>query len=434
MKNSGIYRWLLRVAVCFLLAGCQQLEDGVWNSDAVGVLSVHARSAEDAAIPYPLYLYAFSEFGDCVSTQMIESEDDAIQLELPPGIYRMVAVAGYSDGYVMPEVTHWSDKIGLNSESLPDGPLMIGMSEVEIDSKFKGKLEIFLTYSVTAVEVTLNDIPSDVTEVAVTMSSFYSSMNLEGGFGDPDYVLKLNGSLDESGGWHADPCYVFPGCDEETMLSIAFKLKDGTKVTYGYVWKDTPKVGQPYHLKGSYAGDLMLDGSFVMPEWGDVVDVDFHFGSVEQPDDGEAPGLDLSELPEVGSFWNGCLVVDVGEVDTSGAEILLMSLDEWDVYVVEVEELLVGYSVNGIGGWRLPGYEEAQLLKRYYSDENREALNERIWAYDETLVGLDGEMRYLCLKSGAYYSFAFAGGTNIAKAGEKKSYYVRLVKSYKANL
>ena len=108
-----------------------------------------------------------------------------------------------------------------------------------------------------------------------------------------------------------------------------------------------------------------------------------------------------------------------------------MSLDEWEATVSQVDEVLDGYSVNGISGWRLPTHEEAALLRASFSGENQEELNELIAEYDESLYGLDGDERYLCTKNGVYYSFKFAGGTTISKAGEKRSYYVRLVKTYR---
>lgn len=124
-------------------------------------------------------------------------------------------------------------------------------------------------------------------------------------------------------------------------------------------------------------------------------------------------------------------MADVGETDESGTEVLLMSLDEWAVLTSEANDAASGYNVNGISEWRLPTYEEAQQLKSVFSDDKRLSLNERIAAYSSGLVGLNGVERYLCLKAGVFYSFAFVGGTNISKAGEKKTYRVRLVKSYR---
>lgn len=125
------------------------------------------------------------------------------------------------------------------------------------------------------------------------------------------------------------------------------------------------------------------------------------------------------------------IVVDMGESDETGVDLLLLSLDEWEATISQVGEVLDGYSVNGISGWRLPTHEEAALLRASFSGENREELNELIAEYDESLYGLDGDERYLCTKNGVYYSFKFAGGTTISKAGEKRSYYVRLVKTYR---
>ena len=105
-----------------------------------------------------------------------------------------------------------------------------------------------------------------------------------------------------------------------------------------------------------------------------------------------------------------------------------MSLDEWDSTTSQVSDVMNGYSVNGISDWRLPTYEEVQVLKARFSGDNRLELNELIDEYDNTLWGLDGDERYLCTKNGVYYTFKFAGGTSVTKAGEKTSYYVRLVK------
>lgn len=430
MKGARFPQWLLSAAIVVLLFGCQKLEDEGWVKTENGMLRISTRSTENDTIPYPMTLYAFSESGECEDTQIIKGKDEKITLELPPGSYRIVVVAGYSEGYVMPSKTGWEGKITLSDDGLPEAPLMMGMADIEVDSESESKVDILLSYVVTSIDVALSDIPTGVSEVEVTMSSFYSSVNLKGEYEGADYSLQMTCEPDTANRWVSKPHYVFPGSGEETVLSITLTMKDGTKDTYGYVWKDSPKANRPYHLVGGYAGSLVLNGTFAVSGWGESEEVKFDFGAVDQSDaeDGESGS---SDIPEVGSFWKGTLVVDVGETDDSGTELLLMSLDEWSAVASQVEEVTDGYSVGEIAEWRLPTYEEAQLLKELYSDDDREALNERIQAYDEELKGLDGEERYLCDKSGEFYSFAFSEGTKISKAGEKKTYYVRLVKSYR---
>ena len=435
MNRKQYFKWLLSAAICILLFGCQQIEEDGWGENTGGILKVGTRSVENEEIPYPISLYAFSEDGDCIATQVVENKKEEVQLELASGRYRIVAVAGYSDDYVLPSVNRLTDVIEMNDEDASETPLMMGMADVKLDAKTEDQLEIILSYSVSLVDVVLSNVPTSATEVVVTMSSFYSSMNLKGEYLNPDYSFSLTCALDTLGQWSAKPRYVFPGSSKETVLSIAFRMKDGTKSTYGYIWKDSPKANQGYHLKGDYSGNLALNGVFVIAGWEKVEEVEFAFGSNSKPDDeDEDSDLDLSALPEVGSFWNGSLVVDVGEVDDSGAEVLLMSLEEWILTTSQIDELISGYSVNGLSQWRLPTYEEAQLLKNNYSDDNRKELNERIAAYDGNLVGIDGEERYLCLKSNVYYSFIFSGSSKITKAGDKRTYNVRLVKSHRISL
>ena len=181
---------------------------------------------------------------------------------------------------------------------------------------------------------------------------------------------------------------------------------------------------------------MIVGGSFDVNEWEDAINVDFEFGGSEVPDvedeeGSDEPVIDLTGVPEIGTIWNDMIVVDMAETDDGKIDLLLMSLDEWDATTSQVDDVISGYSINGIAEWRLPDYEEAKLLRARFSGDNRLELNDLIAEYDEGLYGLDGEERYLCLKEGAYYSFKFAGGTTISKAGEKRSYYVRLVKSYR---
>ena len=157
-------------------------------------------------------------------------------------------------------------------------------------------------------------------------------------------------------------------------------------------------------------------------------EVSFDFGTVGKPDTGN-PDFDALDLPDIGTIWNGAIVADVIEAPT-GAEILLLSLEEWDATTAQVEDITEGYSVNEISGWRLPSYEEAQMFRNRFCGEVRLSLNALISEYDENLYGLDGEERYLCNKEGEFYSFVFSAGKNIYPAGTQRSYYVRLVKSY----
>lgn len=437
MKFELFGKWLLVAAICLFAVGCQQLSDDVLAEDEKGTLKVKTRSAAGGEVAYPLTLYVFSSDGDCVDTQLIENGDETVQLRLAKGDYRVVAVSSCKDAYVASTIEDWEDVVELPGDGGADIPLVMGKADVKIGTDTKGKLEIVLTNAVTSIDVALSAIPSDVTEVVVTMSSFYSSVNLKGEYVGADYSLRLPCSLDTSTRWSTKTRYLFPGSGEETVLSIWMKKKNGEEATYGYTWKGSPESNQPYHLQGNYSDGLILNGSFIWTAWNEAKDVEFQFGAVsssaeEDTEDKDEPDVDLSGLPEIGSIWNGTIMADIIEADESGADVLLLSLDEWDATVSQVDDVIFGYTINGISDWRLPTHEEAATLRSKFSGDARVELNERIAEYDPELYGLaNGDKeRYLCLKDGKLYSFQFIAGTGTTVAGEKRSYYVRLVKSY----
>jgi len=162
-------------------------------------------------------------------------------------------------------------------------------------------------------------------------------------------------------------------------------------------------------------------GTFGITGWGGTTEMEFGYGA--------NGGLGLTGIPSIGTIWNGMIVADVSnDMETS---LLLMTLDEWEGTISMLDDILSDCNVNGISGWRLPSHDEASLLRARFSGSARTDLNERIAEYDEDLLGLDGEERYLCVKGDMFYSFKFVEGASITKAGEKRSYYIRLVKTYR---
>ena len=438
MKRNLLYKWLLVVAICVFAVSCQQLADDMLLAQEKGTLKVKTRSAVNEAIIYPILLYAFSEDGDCVVSQTVEDEAEPVQLSLPAGKYRVVAIAGTSEDYEIPSKPNLENEIKLLGDKGAETPLMLGKADVTIGADKESKLELSLSYSVASIDVALSQVPLEVESIQVTLSSFYSSMNMNGEYVDAGYSLTLDCSLETENRWSSQTRYVFPGNGSQVTLSIAMKLKNGEELTYGYVWKDVPLSNQPYRLQGEYTDGYSLNGTFTVLGWNEAKEVEFTFGNVP-PSDGEEDtedegnsDVDLSGLPEIGSIWNGTIVADVIETDESGADILLLSLDEWDATISQVEDVVFDYTINGISDWRLPTHEEAAILRVKFSGDARVELNERIAEYDSELYGLaNGDKeRYLCLKDGKLYSFQFIAGTGTTVAGEKRSYYVRLVKSY----
>jgi len=331
---------------------------------------------------------------------------------------------------------------------------MVGRANVEVGDAEESSAQITLTYVVAALNVKLKDIPSNVSKVQLALSPLHSSLSMGGEYGGNSQKVKVDCSLVSEGVWAAKTTYIFPGNAKETVFSIYFKTDDGTEVTYGYTYQGVPEANHLFNVTGSYAGGVIVGGNFDVTDWEGSIDVEFEFGAEMLPDDDDngendddkdddeegddgQTDIKLEGVPEVGTIWNDMIVVDMGEADDTGVDLLLMSMDEWRyIYVSEADEVPKGYSINGISGWRYPTHDEAALLRNRFNTYNLDDLNGLIEEYNRNndldlyeLADGDDE-RYLCLKNDEYFSFRFAPNTKVSKAGER-SYYVRLVKDYR---
>ena len=422
------------ITICFAFS-CQQMpEDDNWLAEVEGKsLKVKVRSAGDAEIVYPVFLYAFSEDGKFVGMQTVEDADENISLTLSKGEFQVVAVSGTSSSYQIPANPNLDDVITLSGTQGADTPLMVGRANVEIGESANVTAQITLKYVVASLNVKLKDVPSDVTGVQLALSPLHSTLSMAGVYGGESQKVKMDCSKTSEGVWSAKTTYIFPGNGTETYFSIYLKKDDGTEATFGYTYRGVPEANHLFNVTGTYSGGVIIGGNFDVTDWEGTIDVEFNFGSDLLPDDEDAE-VDLSGVPQVGTIWNGMIVADIGESDDTGVDLLLMSLDEWEEPVSNIDKILSDYSVNGISGWRLPTHNEASVLRARFSGSGLSELNEQIAEYGEDLNALDGEERYLCTKADVYYSFKFVGGSSTTKAGEKRSYYIRLVKTYRMTL
>ena len=427
----------LYIFLCCTLFACQQVpEDDNWVSkEESQSLKVKVRSAENVEISYPLFLYAFDKDGKLAASQNIEKEENGMMLTLGNGDFQLVAIAGTSDAYLLPDSPTIDDVIIIDGTEGAETPLMVGKADIGISRSSEKTAEITMSYVVAELNVKLTNVPTDVEIVQLAISPLYSSLSMGGKYGGDTQKVKVECTLNEDGAWTAQSTYIFPGSGKETTFSIYFKKADGTELTYGYTYQGKPEANHPFNITGSYAEGVIVGGSFEISGWEEAIDVEFTFGANAVPgvdeEEPEEPEIDLTNVPEIGTIWNDAIVADIGEADETGVDLLLLSLDEWDATTSQVSDVIEGYSVNGMSDWRLPTHEEAALLRARFSGDSRLELNDLIEEYDSSLYGVDGEERYLCTKNDVYYSFKFAGGTTTTKAGEKRSYYVRLVKTYR---
>ena len=435
--NKSLLCYILLFSVFSLFSfACQRVMDDGGEEDMPSsdetALKITARSGENISIEYPVYLYAFNEKGDCAAKQKITSEEVEMNLQLPSGSFKVVALSGVSKGYAMPDNPRINDAITMQEGSCASKAMMMGMADVTLEGKNK-TVNLMLTYRVASLNVVLTK-ADKVKQVKVGVSPLYSSLNFEGKYGGENKTLEIDCSLGTDGRWTAGPVYIFPGSSSQATLSITLEDSKGSH-TYGYISTAVPQANHPYNIGGSYTGDISIDGSLIAKGWEDAIDVEFKFGTDgDNSDDEDTDGDEnISGVPEVGNIWNDCIVVASNKgSDGNGIDLLLMSLEEWESQIATAQSIPEGYSVNSIKNWRFPTEQEAKVIRDRFNGDRLIELNEKIEArnQEELEITHDLDTRYLCDKEGVFYSFQFIGGKRDTKAGKDKLYLIRAVTTY----
>ncbi|MGL4520476.1 MAG: FimB/Mfa2 family fimbrial subunit [Phocaeicola sp.] len=431
VKKKQIRKWrsvILLVCFAILLFSCQKFEE---IEPVVTVetaqLSVSARSIGTVEVPYPVLIYAFSDDGNCISKQEVASASESLKMELPLGRYQLIALAGTTDEYLLSDAPTLSDALRM-AEGIASQAAMMGRVHVTLTNK-SASLEITLNYVVAAFKASFSGIAEGVSSLSVYLSPLYGSLLLNGDYSAGGELTEVVCKNEGDGVWSCDSHYIFPCSGQKMAFSISIQEMGGAIKSYGYQTSVLPQANHPYVIHGSYQdGTLEVGGGLVAEGWGEPIYVDFDFGpNIPEGDDEE---IEIAGIPEVGAIWNDCIVVNVSNQTSKGANLVLLSIDEWEIYRSEIDECLASCSISTIGGWRAPTYEEAGWLNQQIRGEMVAKINSAIIARGKKEYLLNDDERYLCDKDGVIYSFAFAAGKNRAVTGDGRTYLFRAVTEY----
>ena len=417
---SSIILWCLTLA---FFSSCQTIDEEPALDKQI--VKVKARSSGNSQINYPLYLYAFDEEGSCSASQTINQPNDSIKLTLPAGNYRVVAISDISGGYQLPENPNALDDISIISNNGALTPMMMGKADITIGEN-DTSLNITMSYVVTAISVALKGIPTDVTNVTLSLSPMYKAISMYGEYTENSHRLEIPCKLNTSNIWYANSIYTFPGGGKETIFSILLTYKDGTECTYAYTYQGFPEANHPFNIGGNYIGGITVGGNLAVNGWGTPSDIEFNFGSTtnNKEDNENSSDIEISNLPQTGDLVNDCIAVKVIESNENKVTLLILDTVEWICYASDA------YRVPEEAGdnWRLPNETEAKLLNSIFRDEALDTLNERLSNNGFSPILVD--QRYLYDKDGEAYAFGFKSTSKFQKAGASTKYRVRLVKSY----
>ncbi len=421
MNRASSFILCLLVLMC--LASCEKvsmIDDG--NDGKHFAVSVKTRSATDDGLVYPITIRV-SQNGSRVTERVINNEGEGIDLSLPNGSYNITAFSGTTD--------------------FPNGysnqPLLFGSSDITVASQ-NTKLTIVMGYAVAAVDVSMADVPSDVTAMTVSLSPMSMSIGDDGGYdgnGRVEIACRKEGNA-----WKTGRVYVFPSAADRTVMTIGMTSPSGT-TNYSVSYQSPIKAAMKYVFNGSYssgaADAFSVTGSLSYAGWTGAVSDSFSFGpggsnsfdSSVHPSDGDI--YDVASMPTIGSVWDGHVI---GYIEDGMA--LLLSTKEWTNLTSALYEsdpevasaLAAVYAESGMEGWHIPTADEARLLKSVWNSTTYEELNATMTSLGGDPVTLyegSGNARYLC--DNALRTFSFVTGGSVLAAGKTvKTYRLRVVK------
>lgn len=372
MKSISLVSLLLLLSSIMISYSCSNDLDDVSSTSGEGrMVTITTRSATAAEIEYPITLYAFrNSDGKFFKSVTINSSSD-VQMLLPEGGYKIVAMAGIS-GLTLPANPLLTTDIGVPDVGLIDSPLQIGRADVSV-SNTVSDVVINMTYQVAQVYLTLTDIPENINTVSVSFSSMYESLTFNGILsGSKTITMDLVNQND--GTWSAPVAYMLPG--QTTQLTLSISMKDATTTkTYGYTHTNNLKAGTPYELVGSYKGEFVVSGTISSEGWASTESIGFNFGPGTEEDNtgsGDTGGSDgnegegddggnsdgiymVDEIPQIKKLWNNHLVVNSKDNNDGTYDLLLMSLEEWSKPLGQFSiDELNSYVEGDLKDWHIP--------------------------------------------------------------------------------
>lgn len=388
-------------------------------------------------VSYPVQIYAYDAVGNLAGQQTITADGQNISLQLGTGRYHLTAISGES-AYIAPK-NHdtQSAQISIPTDGYAQQALMLGGADVTL-GEAPAEVNLILTYRVAELAMTLTDLPQDVTNVTVSASTQYSSIDMAG---MPSGKSTATLSCQKVGDvWHSPTAYLLPGAGQTTTLTLTLSRAEG-QTSYSYELGEALESAVPYRIEGHYVESTApyITGVLTVEGWQQERTLTFDFGNGSQGGGSQGvtiPTVKVDALPAQGQAWNGHVVALVENATDTEADLLLWSLTEYNnVYAPiaeghenDMQALINAYEESGLLGWSVPSAEQAKALRKEYGGkfDDLNVVIETLGGNLITVSTASNNARYLCEEGTKTFNFAESG--SITSAGKSVKYRLRLLK------
>lgn len=356
-------------------------------------------ATSSAAISYPVQIYVFDAAeGHCVTTAPIDESNPSLSLKLVEGRYDVCAIAGATaDNYNLPSAT---DALKTTAITLKEGKqhtaLMGAANSVTLADGENNTLTLSLKHKTMLLQsVTINNVPTSVTAVAVDIAPLYAGLCLNGTYSSETTHQQVTLTRqDGTRTWkNTDATHLLQAGEGSTITVKMTNVDgDGQVKSYSYTCENTLEANYKLTIEGTYTEKVgvQLSGSITAEEWAGERNVTFYFnedgstatgdnnqgdnnqGGNGQNDDNNPADVINEKAPTAGANYNGACVVQRTENANGTVTVLLLapkdeinlSFDATDQVSVKaaIDAAIPNIAVSGISGWRLPTYDEINYI------------------------------------------------------------------------
>ena len=374
-----------------LVEDIEDVGSGQVKNSLLQVRTRSSGSTDEATMAYPVTVYVF-QGDECKAAQTIGDEGQTLNIALTEGAYSVYAVGGASsDDYVLPDASEASVSAPIAlREGHEHGDLMTASATVTLMDGEANTVTLGMERRTMLLQsVVLKKIPTPATAVSVSMAPLWQSLtvgcNYAGSGGS--YSLSLEKQNDGRTWQSTETAYLLPPSSSPASITVRITTPSGTR-SYTYSTSNELEAGYKISIEGTYteAVGVTLSGTITGAAWKGERTISFDFdesgSSSVSTDEGNEEGSSVSELPAVGTLYQGCYVLA-----NNGTTATLLSPNEASIgkshttYTYDEEglneaisNLIAATAVDGISGWRLPTLAELNAI--YSASETANGLFE----------------------------------------------------------
>ena len=323
-------------------------------------------------------IYIFNSADKCVQILSINGETNQSTVQLTAGSYTLYAVGG--DDLTRFTLPTQSEATPTSIIKLFDGKVMedllMASAEVTLEDGESLNQNLILKHKVMCVDaIEIRQVPLTVTKVEVTITSLYTSVQLNGDYlasSTNHYKIALEKDTDGDGKtWKATPNQMlFPSKGNPT-IKVSVTTDEGT---IGYAYNAAEEFPANHHITiiGTYKATQGVSLTGILTDGGWEEDRTITFDITD----------DNQTEPIAGEFFRGYYVVSVAEAKRTAVLLSQTQVDyvapSGNATSAQWQQAFVGpmaaldKPVGASGNWRLPTKAEAELITK---DPNAVTIN-----------------------------------------------------------